>query len=124
MAGSPAASPLTMIFAVCRRLCRAVPGDTWRAHWRKTVCAQDQDERTAAFLRTDRTYPYFSAEGGPRRMNTSNSWHLLDNGEVLRLLTSDMYRGLTSKEAKKRRRTAGSNSVWHVKRTPAGEIAL
>ena len=39
-------------------------------------------------------------------MNTSNSWHLLDNGEVLRLLTSDMYRGLTSKEAKKRRRTA------------------
>ncbi|MBR5365908.1 MAG: cation-transporting P-type ATPase [Clostridia bacterium] len=57
-------------------------------------------------------------------MNTSNSWHLLDNGEVLRLLTSDMYRGLTSKEAKKRRRTAGSNSVWHVKRTPAGEIAL
>ena len=57
-------------------------------------------------------------------MNLSNSWHLLDNGEVLRLLGSDMYQGLSSKEAKKRRRASGPNSVWHVKRTPAGEIAL
>ena len=57
-------------------------------------------------------------------MNLSNSWHLLDNGEVLRLLESDMYQGLSSKEAKKRRRASGSNNVWHVKRTPAGEVVL
>ena len=53
-------------------------------------------------------------------MISSNTWHLLLGDEVLRLLETDMYRGLSSAEAKKRKRRV-RGTVWHVRRTSAGE---
>ena len=55
-------------------------------------------------------------------MISSNSWHLLLGDEVLRLLETDMYRGLSADEAKKRRRRL-RGQVWHVRRTSAWEAA-
>ena len=37
-------------------------------------------------------------------MLSSNTWHLLTAEEVLQLLKTDMYRGLSADEAKKRKR--------------------
>jgi len=57
-------------------------------------------------------------------MKYSNSWHLLTNEEVLKELRTDMYKGLPTPEAKRRKRKYGTNSVWHVKRGSAGEVVL
>ena len=55
-------------------------------------------------------------------MISSNTWHLLLADEVLRTLGTDMYRGLTADEAKKRKRRL-RGEVWHVRRTSAWEAA-
>lgn len=55
-------------------------------------------------------------------MISSNTWHLLLGDEVLRLLETDMYRGLSAAEAKKRRKRV-RGEVWHVRRTSAWEAA-
>lgn len=57
-------------------------------------------------------------------MKYNNSWHLLQNEDVLQALSTDMYKGLTTEEAKRRRAKNGENSIWRVKRASAGEIAL
>ena len=57
-------------------------------------------------------------------MKYSNSWHLLQNEDVLRELSTDMYKGLTNDEAKRRRRRYGENSIWHVKHTSAKDVAV
>jgi Ca2+-transporting ATPase len=55
-------------------------------------------------------------------MNSSNTWHLLLRDEVLQILETDMYRGLTSEEAAARKKHV-RGEVWHVRRTSAGEAA-
>lgn len=55
-------------------------------------------------------------------MLSTNTWHLLPADEVLRLLETDMYRGLSPDEAKKRRKRV-PGEVWHVRRTSAWEAA-
>ena len=57
-------------------------------------------------------------------MKYSNSWHLLQNDEVLRELSTDMYKGLSTSEAKRRRLKKGANGIWHVKRRSAKDIAV
>ena len=46
-------------------------------------------------------------------------WHLMDRETVEVNLRSDLYRGLTEKEAAKRRRKNGGNKIWQVKRASA-----
>jgi len=55
-------------------------------------------------------------------MLSTNTWHLLPADEVLRLLETDMYRGLSPDEAKKRRKRV-PGEVWHVRRSSAWEAA-
>ena len=57
-------------------------------------------------------------------MKYSNSWHLLQSDEVLRELSTDMYKGLSTAEARRRRARNGTNGVWHVKRRSAKDIAV
>lgn len=57
-------------------------------------------------------------------MKHNNSWHLLENDQVLHELSTDMYKGLTTEEAKRRKHNNGENSVWHIKHTPAKEVAV
>lgn len=57
-------------------------------------------------------------------MKYMNSWHLLQNEEVLRELSTDMYKGLSSEEAKRRRHRNGENSIWHIKHTSAKDVAV
>ena len=52
-------------------------------------------------------------------MKYRNDWHLLKNSEVTAVLGTDMYKGLTEKEAAKRRKKYGANNIWHVKRMSA-----
>lgn len=56
-------------------------------------------------------------------MKYSNSWHLLRNDEVLRELSTDMYKGLSPAEVRRRRVKTGSNNIWRVKHRSAGDIA-
>jgi len=57
-------------------------------------------------------------------MKYNNSWHLLQNEDVLRELSTDMYKGLTTEEAKRRRHRNGENSIWHVSHTSARDVAI
>ncbi len=57
-------------------------------------------------------------------MKYKNSWHLLQNEDVLRELSTDMYKGLTTEEAKRRRHRNGENSIWHVKHASAKDVAI
>ncbi len=57
-------------------------------------------------------------------MKYTNSWHLLGNEKVLSELNTDMYKGLSSEEVKKRRQRRGANNVWHIAHRSAGEIAV
>ncbi len=57
-------------------------------------------------------------------MKYKNSWHLLQNEDVLRELSTDMYKGLTGDEAKRRRHRTGENSIWHIKHTSAKDVAV
>lgn len=54
-------------------------------------------------------------------MKHRNDWHLMKNADVLSALGSDMYKGLTEKEAARRRRKYGANNIWYVKRVSAFE---
>ncbi len=55
-------------------------------------------------------------------MKAKNDWHLLENGEVLSRLSVDIYKGLDDKEAARRRRKYGSNSVWVIKHESALDV--
>ncbi len=54
-------------------------------------------------------------------MKYRNDWHLLKNDDVLKALDTDLYKGLSEKEAVRRRRKYGVNNIWHVKRISAWE---
>ncbi len=56
-------------------------------------------------------------------MKDRNDWHLLSNDEVVRELSTDMYRGLSTEEAARRRKRFGKNSVWSIRHMSAWEIA-
>lgn len=43
----------------------------------------------------------------------------MKNADVLTSLETDMYRGLSEREAERRRRKYGANGIWHVKRMSA-----
>ena len=47
-------------------------------------------------------------------MKYPNDWHLLERDSVLHALAVDMYKGLTEKEVRQRRRAAGENTIWYV----------
>lgn len=53
-----------------------------------------------------------------------NDWHLRETESVLAELKTDMYTGLSTKEAVIRRRRGGTNRVWYVHRTSVQETAL
>ena len=57
-------------------------------------------------------------------MKYNNSWHLMENEQVLRELSTDMYKGLTTEEATRRKHKYGENAVWHIKHTPTKEVAV
>ena len=52
-------------------------------------------------------------------MKYRNDWHLMKNADVTAELGTDMYRGLSEKEAARRRKRYGANNIWHVKRMSA-----
>ena len=52
-------------------------------------------------------------------MKYRNDWHLLKNADVVSELGTDMYKGLSEKEAARRKRKYGANNIWHVKRMSA-----
>ena len=54
-------------------------------------------------------------------MKYQNDWHLKKNADVLTALGTDLYTGLSGKEAARRRRKYGANNIWRVKRVSAGE---
>ncbi len=54
-------------------------------------------------------------------MKYRNDWHLRKNDDVLSAFETDLYKGLTEKEAARRRRKYGANNIWHVKRVSAWE---
>lgn len=54
-------------------------------------------------------------------MKYQNDWHLRKNDDVLSAFETDLYKGLTEKEAGRRRRKYGANDIWHVKRVSAWE---
>ncbi len=51
-----------------------------------------------------------------------NDWHLQEVPAVLAELQTDMYTGLTTAEAVKRRKRRGRNRVWYIHRTTWREI--
>lgn len=53
-----------------------------------------------------------------------NDWHLQEASAVLTELKTDMYTGLSAKEATIRRRRGGVNRVWYIHRTSVQETAL
>lgn len=57
-------------------------------------------------------------------MKHPNDWHLLEKNAVLNTLAVDMYKGLSDAEVRRRRRSAGSNGIWHIPRASAGEVAM
>ena len=50
-------------------------------------------------------------------------WHLMDKETVEVNLMTDLYRGLSEKEANKRRKKNGDNRIWQVKRASATRYA-
>ncbi len=52
-------------------------------------------------------------------MKYRNDWHLMKNADVVAALGTDMYKGLSEREAAGRRKKYGANSIWHVKRMSA-----
>ncbi|MBR7032450.1 MAG: cation-transporting P-type ATPase [Clostridia bacterium] len=50
-------------------------------------------------------------------------WHLMDKETVEVNLRTDLYRGLSEKEANKRRKKDGDNRIWQVKRASATRYA-
>lgn len=52
-------------------------------------------------------------------MKYRNDWHLMKNADVISELGTDMYQGLSGKEAARRRKKYGANNIWHVKRMSA-----
>ncbi|MBQ4606552.1 MAG: hypothetical protein IJB15_07580, partial [Clostridia bacterium] len=44
-----------------------------------------------------------------------NDWHLREADSVLAELKTDMYTGLASKEAVRRRRREGVNRIWYIR---------
>lgn len=57
-------------------------------------------------------------------MIEKNDWHLIESSEAVRLLSSDRYKGLHSKEAKSRKNQFGENSVWKIKRISTKDVVL
>lgn len=57
-------------------------------------------------------------------MKYSNSWHLLQNDKIMTELSTNMYNGLSTQEAKRRRLHNGANNVWHIKQRSVKEIAV
>ncbi len=51
-----------------------------------------------------------------------NDWHLQEVPAVLKELQTDMYTGLTTAEAVKRRKKRGRNRVWYIHRTTWREV--
>ena len=54
----------------------------------------------------------------------SNEWHLRDAEAVASVLNTNIYRGLSDAEVRRRRRRDGRNNVWHVKRDSATAYAV
>ncbi|MGN1410240.1 MAG: cation-transporting P-type ATPase [Eubacteriales bacterium] len=52
-------------------------------------------------------------------MESKNDWHLLTDRETLERLSVDMYKGLDDREAARRRKKYGSNSLWHIRHSPS-----
>ena len=44
----------------------------------------------------------------------SNDWHLLEKEKVADALDTDLYKGLTEHEVRRRRRITGPNNIWHI----------
>lgn len=57
-------------------------------------------------------------------MRYPNDWHLLEKDGVLHALAVDMYKGLSEKEVRQRRRMCGANTIWRVPKTSAWEVAM
>jgi len=53
-----------------------------------------------------------------------NDWHLREADSVLAELKTDMYTGLASKEAVRRRRREGVNRIWYIRRTSVRETII
>lgn len=54
--------------------------------------------------------------------NETNTWHLMEQEDVLHELSTDIYQGLTSKEAAARRRRNGPNLIWQVRHSSIRNI--
>ena len=52
-------------------------------------------------------------------MKYQNDWHLKKNADVLTSLGTDLYKGLSDREAARRRRKYGANNIWRVKKASA-----
>lgn len=52
-------------------------------------------------------------------MKNKNDWHLLSASQVLSAFSTDMYKGLTEREAAKRRAKYGKNNIWQIKKVSA-----
>ena len=53
-----------------------------------------------------------------------NDWHLREVSDVLLELKTDMYTGLSSAEATRRRRKDGTNRIWYIRRTSVKETMI
>ncbi|MBE6614966.1 MAG: cation-transporting P-type ATPase [Ruminococcaceae bacterium] len=53
-----------------------------------------------------------------------NDWHLREVSDVLSELKTDMYTGLSSAEATRRRRKEGTNRIWYIRRTSVKETMI
>ncbi|MBQ3591489.1 MAG: cation-transporting P-type ATPase, partial [Clostridia bacterium] len=53
-----------------------------------------------------------------------NDWHLREADSVLAELKTDMYTGLSAKEAVIRRRREGANRIWYIHRTSVRETVI
>ncbi|MBQ8641408.1 MAG: cation-transporting P-type ATPase [Clostridia bacterium] len=53
-----------------------------------------------------------------------NDWHLREASSVLSELKTDMYTGLTSAEAVRRRKREGANRIWYIRRTSVRETII
>ena len=54
----------------------------------------------------------------------ANEWHLRDPEAAASNLKTDLYKGLSEKEALRRQRKNGKNDIWHVQRASATRYAL
>ncbi|MBQ8746583.1 MAG: cation-transporting P-type ATPase [Clostridia bacterium] len=53
-----------------------------------------------------------------------NNWHTMQAEEVVQATESDLLRGLTKKEAVRRKRACGNNALWRVNRASVTHTAL